>query len=760
MPFIKINNRNNFKVDKIPNHHPDSIKYETWWRMQKRRCIEGLWSVDDEKVHIDLTDKMDYESLIAKEKGKWRFMPPHLFLYASFGTIMHNPEGSDVTSAKKPMRPYLRDLEWEIFYSWFECKGFSGFEGDEEFTCNRNLKDHLDGDEDMYLSPNVYKKDGTFKEYVPATKYLRQLFYKPLGLSLYENQAKNLFLMGSRGLGKSYLVASGLMMHDILFDGTKRYDEEYLNNPPKAEIFLGAGIASKSSELAEKLEYAVENFPGKWAPNTTEEIQSPLSRTMAGSTKPNNMKNPWRYEYEEKLQNGKWVKNGTKTSMKHGIYTTENPEAAAGGRYVTMVIEEVGLLPNVLTVHGSNTATMLEGTMKFGSAIYIGTGGNMEKVVESEVIFRNPTGYQMLEFEDEWEGSGEIGFFIPAYYALNQYKDKNGNTDEEKALAFLLNKRKKISKNRDVKALQLEMMNLPIKPSEMFLSASGNFFPIEDLKIRLGEVDSDPILLASSWKAKMLIDKEGRAQYALTDKPLITQFPLLRGQDTDGSIELFEMPKKDVHGNIPYGRYIGGTDPVDDDDNSNTSLSLQSTFIFDTFTDRIVAEYTARTRMVEDYYEGVRRLLMFYNARSNYEAQKKGIYGHFKNKNSLHFLAETPKILRDNQMLNTSKVGNKNYGTTANPAVNRYGRDLILAWLNRQAQGKPEGVTNLQTIRGVALLKELISWSDTINADRVSAMGMVMIYREDVLISIETARNRKTNKNKDFWDKTYKLNRR
>ncbi len=754
MPYIKINNRNNFIIKNVPVLHPDSLKYESWWRTQKKRSIEGLWSADDADVSIDVENEIRISEDIST---KWRWMPPHLFFYINFGSILHTNESEALTSARKPVRPHLRDLEWEIFYNWIEAKGFSGFQDDDEYTCNRNYKEYLDGDATIILHKSVYNKNGDLKKFIKPSIYLRQLFIKPLGQALYMNEAKNLFNMGSRGLGKSYSTAGGMLLHELLFDGAKYYNEDYLTNTPQASVFLGAGIAAKSADLADKVMFNMENIPGSWAKNTPEEVPSPLYRVMAGSLQPNNMKNPWRYEYEEKLDNGRWVKKGTKTALRHGIYTTENPEAAAGGRYGTMVIEEVGLLPNVTTVHGSNTATMLEGTIKFGSAIYIGTGGNIEKVIESEMIFRNPHGYEMLAFDDEWEGTGEVGFFIPAYYSLNQYKDENGNTNEDKALEFLLKRRRKYSKGRDIKALQLEMMNYPIKPSEMFLSASGNFFPINDIKARLGEISSDDRLLASSWKARFVINKEGNIEYASSELPVIRQFPLIRGQGMDGSIEIYEMPKKDVHGDIAYGRYIAGTDPVDDDGNTDINLSLQSTFIFDTFTDRIVAEYTARTVIVEEYYEQVRRMLIFYNARVNYEAQKKGIFGHFKNKTSLIYMAETPQILRDQKMLFTSKIGNKNYGTTANAAVNRYARDLILAWLNRQAVDKPEGVTNLQGIRSIALLEELHKWREDINADRVSALGMTMILREDVILSVETSRKRgKKNKYKDYFNKLYK----
>jgi hypothetical protein len=490
---------------------------------------------------------------------------------------------------------------------------------------------------------------------------------------------------------------------------------------------------------------------------TDSEVQQPLYKEMSGGLGPNNMKRPWAHEYEKKV-NGKWKIFGSGSNIRHGIYTTENPEASAGGRYTVMAIEEVGLLPNVLTVHGSNTATQLEGTIKFGSAVYLGTGGNMEKIIESEIIFRDPEGFDFLVFNDEWEHKGKIGWFVPAYYALNQFKDDNGNTDIPSALRFIEKRREVKRKSRSQTAITLEILNYPIKPSEMFLKRSGNFFPIEDLKEILGDLEVDDKTLDASWKGQFTINKEGKVDFKNSSLRAIRGFPLRSGDQMEGPVEIFEMPKTDKDDKIIYGRYIAGTDPVDDDGNTNTQLSLQSTFILDTFTDRVVAEYTSRTQLAEEYYETLRRLLLFYNAKVNYEQNKKGLYGHFKNKKSLFLLAETPQILSDVDIAKISSIGNKKFGTVASQKVNGYGRRLILSWLLREAYGKEEeGIMNMHLLRSVALLKELIVWTEDINADRVSAMIMLMIYREDVIADVDRqAMPTPSMSSNKFWDNSYK----
>lgn len=50
--------------------------------------------------------------------------------------------------------------------------------------------------------PNLIRPDGNLKRYIPAREYLRTIFPTDMGGALFENQSKNLFMMGSRGYGK------------------------------------------------------------------------------------------------------------------------------------------------------------------------------------------------------------------------------------------------------------------------------------------------------------------------------------------------------------------------------------------------------------------------------------------------------------------------------------------------------------------------------------------------------------------------------
>jgi len=142
-------------------------------------------------------------------------------------------------------------------------------------------------------------------------------------------------------------------------------------------------------------------------------------------------------------------------------------------------------------------------------------------------------------------------------------------------------------------------------------------------------------------------------------------------------------------------------------------------------------------------------MLKFYNAQANYENNIKGLFAYFDQNRALHYLADSPQVLRDMDFVKGDGLfGNLQKGTHASKSINSWGRKLQADWMVSDAYnvgGDEEQVDeqgnkieskkrkNLHTIRSIGYLKEAISWDPDINADRVSAMNMVMILREDRL---------------------------
>lgn len=724
-PIIK--NRNNFVIGKHTYYNPRSQAFINYWRLHKKRCIEGFWSIDDPEYHIDVNNPVE-----PIECGKkWRFMPPNLYFYVNFGVIKHKPEGSQKTDPKKIVRPYLRDFEWAYFYNFIEARGFSGFSDDDEYTCLEAVdkfekNEILEDDADLQVE-SIYKKDGSLKKYIPARQYLRQLFDKPMGLPLYENQSKNIMLLGARGGGKSYLTGVGVVLHEWLFDGARIYNKESIENPSVVEILVGAANTAKSKDILDKTELALNNLAGPGG-----YTKHPFYKEHMGTLKSNNINNAFRNEYLKKI-GGEWVKKGSMSNIKHVTFTVTNPEAAAGTRPNVIVVEEVGLLENVLQVHASNEATMVtDGTNRFGSTIYIGTGGNMDKIVESEILFRDPVANTLLAFEDIYENSGMIGWFVPAYYMDGTYKDENGNTKIKEAIDHYMKRREVKRKAKSMKAIDGELTNYPLKPSEMFSSNNSNIFPINDLKERLIEIQIQSYKeVDRTLVCELGIDSNGNVfTYPVDSNKVIRNFPALKSMDLDGAVEIYEEPKKDSEDNVFMNRYYAGTDTYDDDKVVDT-ISLGSIFIMDSWTRRIVAEYTGR-RLTKDFYEITRRLTMYYNAVNNYEQNKKGLFSYYEKVKSLYLLAETPKSLKDEAGTSIIRTGNRKYGTTTTTAVINYGINLILNWLLEEAYGEDSNISNVFKIKSKGLLEELIKYNPKHgNYDRIFSLIMLLILVED-----------------------------
>lgn len=81
---------------------------------------------------------------------------------------------------------------------------------------------------------------------------------------------------------------------------------------------------------------------------------------------------------------------------------------------------------------------------------------------------------------------------MPAYLGLSQFKDANGITNIEKAKKYLQDVRETLRNAKGTSlALEKEIINRPLVPSEMFLRNTGNIFPVAELRERLGKIEEE-----------------------------------------------------------------------------------------------------------------------------------------------------------------------------------------------------------------------------------------------------------------------------
>ncbi len=400
--------------------------------------------------------------------------------------------------------------------------------------------------------------------------------------------------------------------------------------------------------------------------------------------------------------------------------------------------------PRLIDLYNVMLPSVLEGDISFGQIYMLGTAGDAESdFAGAQEIMYNPRGYNMYAlpnvFDKNNQGKKDFVFFFPGYVNRKGCYNENGVSDVIQALIEILQNRYRVKYNSsDPNTVIKTIAEIPITPAEAIVKTGVNMFPVTDLTERLGQIDSNPREYDDVYTGSLVI-KDGEVQFSPTSESPIREFPH-KDNKIEGSIELFQLPVIDRETKKPYNnRYILGGDPYDDDE-SNT-MSLGSVFVLDLWTDKIVAEYTGRPLFADDFYEICRKLCIFYNARMNYENNKKGLFAYFSRMNCTYLLTEQLEFLKDKDMVKDS-YGNKARGTNASAPINAFARNLLRAWLLKpvpviqtvDGEEKEVMIPNLYTLRNRALIKELIMYNSEGNFDRISAMGMLMLLREDRMI--------------------------
>ncbi len=408
----------------------------------------------------------------------------------------------------------------------------------------------------------------------------------------------------------------------------------------------------------------------------------------------------------------------------------DNNMAAIGKSANLFFWEECGKFENLISSYNISEPCWRDGGDMSGIPVLYGTGGDMEKSTQDfSEMFYNPDKYNLLAYDNIWDegASGKCGWFIPATrMRFGTHKgiemvDKNGNSNVPVALESILEFREAKKKGSNSKDYKDALTQYPLTPQEAFLRKTGNRFPSADLLARLVRLEADTRIQDADFIGELQTNEEGKIEWKLNPKLIpIRNFPIKSDESTQGCIVIFEHPQTDELNQVEYNRYIAGCDPYSQD--QSTTESLGSTFIYDRLTKRIVAEYTARPETSNEYYEQVRRLLMYYNAVCLYENQVPGLFQYLEGKNQSYLLMDQPAYLKD--IIKDSKV-DRSKGMHMTQGLKEHGEDLINAWLREQYEANKD-VLNLHKLRSIPLLKELIAYNEEGNFDRAIGFMMVM----------------------------------
>lgn len=525
--------------------------------------------------------------------------------------------------------------------------------------------------------------------------------------------------LAKRGCAKSYSLAA-IMSHNLILGESEEsnrrvitvltaYQKEYLKDDKDGTL----------SKFKPSINFSFAN--------------TPFPHLMLKNS-PNEMS--WQMGYKDEYG----VEKGSLNQVL-AVSAKDDSEKLRGKRG-WILFEEMGSFKGLLSLYDITRKSVEDGDYTFATMYLVGTAAESESDFSSaKTLLYNPDGYNILSIDNVFDrpkqGKPKFGFFFPSYINRAGCYNKDGVSDVVKALIEILIARYKAKYSADPKSVLRVIAEDPITPAEAIIKVKAAYFPITALTERLSQLDQDVHAYDDVYVGKLVQNSNGVEFTPTSDIP-IRKFGV--ENDTPGAVEIFEMPEKDRSGKVPHTRYIIGHDPVDNDQAESSSLS--STFVLDLWTDKIVAEYTGRQSFADDNFEIVRLLCLFYNAKCLYESNKKGIFAYFSKMNCTHLLADTPEFLRDKQLIKYSSFGSNAKGVNASAGINAYANNLIKDWLMKpvtiiqNVDGEDVEVTvhNLNFLRNRALIEELIAFNPEINVDRIRALGMVMLYREEKMV--------------------------
>ena len=688
---------------KIPKLNPYSQKYKNYWKQAKRDIIEGYW---------------------VEHNGEYKWLPPVLALYNNFWTIEMSHKGSKSQNKTKGT-PRLRDIEWIKGFVWAVARGFSGFENDDIYSCNRLLisdnRDELISYAPDHVLKSIYNSKGEIKRYKEALAYLYEYKSSNLGKPQFYNPAWNISDVECRNIGKS-MIGGAMIGQNFLTDGSMDYDEllklrsEGLE--PMSETLVSAIDSKYSTGLINKLKLGLDSLPG------TIEIgkdvfPSPLSKKYTGSFMSGKHVIS---EYEKKIGNN-WIRVGSKSRILHRSFG-DNPFAANGTRPGFTVIDEIGFMGNLLEALGQLAECTTTDGRKFGTIWMTGTGGDMASGATEAIkkVFYDPSAYDCMSFDDIFENKGKIGFFVPAWMALDEFRDEFGNVNKELALRKLLREREVAANAKSKAPLYALLQMKPLVPSEAFLVLEGNIFPVGELKEHLASLESTERKKDLGTVGWMQRDKDGKAFFKADHQLVAADYPTKESDNSNGAVVIWEEPTT----NISYGQYVAGIDPYDQD-KANNSVSYGSIFIYKRFVNADqtynlpVAEYTGRPEFANDFYEQCRRLLEWYKCKALYENQNTGLKQYFQTRHCLELLHVQPNIVKS--ISPNSKV-ERGYGIHMSKQIKDELEIKVRDWLKEETS---PGILQLTKIYSIPLLKELISYNSDGNFDRFISFSLTIL---------------------------------
>lgn len=421
----------------------------------------------------------------------------------------------------------------------------------------------------------------------------------------------------------------------------------------------------------------------------------------------------------------------------------DKPDAARGKDPYYVLLEEAGAFPNLEATYNAIWPSLRSGRFSTGQIIIFGTGGDMASgTADFAKMFYNPTGYRLMPFINIWDQNAEntlCGFFHPFYWNFEGYYDEQGNSDSKAAIADEIKYREEIMNSQAGSGiLQARVQEMPMSPSEAFLTVSFNDFPVVELRNQYNKVIRERLHIRKGQPVHLFRDEQGKAAMKpdLHGEliPIWDYIPKVK--DLTGCVVMFEAPMDSP----PRGLYKIGYDPYRQVNGSSLACITVYKGVHKhsiSHRDTIVAQYVGRPKSPDDVNRISVLLAELYNTEVMYENEVTHVKNYYERNKKLDRLAAQPDAVISANIEN-SRVA-RIYGMHMVEKLKDAGEKYIKAWLLtvRDIDEFGNEILNLQTLEDPGLIEEIILYNRKGNFDRFMAFMMVMFQIEEEDLNYE-----------------------